>query len=336
LVTEGEIEIYLNSSVNEIGNCILNVKNSLNSFNEYYSDINETDDSGENGEPVKPKIVKDKENLDTEKAELLNKNQKFSLLKISQYSIFGTNELYDYKTGLFFFSAECASNEATIYFLPKKFFYASFVREKPIYLSLAKMVEFRAKDMIGRLKNHIASFDKYIEKKYKNIFNKKSLIINNNSFIKSLKIIKRRNINETITTLTKRNEESPFPLLLKDKNISLIKEYSNINAPIRTICNTLRENIHKSLRDKVFNQYKKIKKPMSHQNPKKVNLYNKKIKLEGKRLNISVKNNNKINNFNVYLPSNFPFSVQNSYYNTTPRKRIQNYSFLNHIVLKCK
>ena len=190
--------------------------------------------------------------------------------------------------------------------------------------------------MIGRLKNHIASFDKYIEKKYKNIFNKKSLIINNNSFIKSLKIIKRRNINETITTLTKRNEESPFPLLLKDKNISLIKEYNNINAPIRTICNTLRENIHKSLRDKVFNQYKKIKNARSHQNPKLVNIYNKKIKMEGRRLNISVKNNNKINNFKVNLPSNFPFSVQNSYYNSTPRKRIQNYSLLNSIFLNCK
>ena len=336
LVTDGEIEIYLNSSVNEIGNCILNVKNSLNSFNEYYSDLNETDDSGENGEPVKPKIVKDKEKLDTEKAELLNKNQKFSLLKMSQYSIFGTNELYDYKTGIYFFSAECVSNEATIYFLPKKIFYASFVREKPIYLSLAKMVEFRAKDMIGRLKNHIAGFDKYIEKKYKNTFNKKSLIINNNSFIKSLKLIKRRNINETITTLTKRSEESPFPLLLKDKNISLIKEYSNRNAPIGTISNTLRESMHKSLRDKVFNQYKKIKNTKSHPNPKLVNLYNKKIKMEGRRLNISVKNNNKINNYKVNLPSNFPFSVQNSYYNSTPRKRIQNYSLLNHIILNCK
>jgi CRP-like cAMP-binding protein len=336
LITEGEVEIYLNSSVNEIGNSILNVKNTLNSFDEYYSDMNETDDSRENGEPVKPKIVKDKTNLDAEKAELLNKNQKFSLLKISKYSIFGTNELYDYKTGIFFFSAECVSKEAIIYFLPKKFFYASFVREKPIYLSLAKMVEFRVRDMIGRLKNHIVSFDKYIEKKYKNTFSKKTLINNQNSFMKSLKIIKKRNINETITKLTKRNEESPFPLLLKDKNISLVKEYNNRNAPIGTISNTFREKIHITLRDKVFNQYKKIKKPMSHQNPKIVNLYNRKIKLEGRGLNISVKNNNKINNFNAYLPSNFPFSVQNSYYNTTPRKRMQNYSFLNHIVLKCK
>ena len=260
LVTEGEIEIYLNSSVNEIGNCILNVKNSLNSLNEYYSDINETENSGENGEPVKPKIVNDKANLDTEKAELLNKIQKFHLLKISKYSIFGTNELYDYKTGIFFFSAECVSKEATIYFLPKKFFYATFVREKPIYLSLAKMVEFRVKDIIGRLKNHIVSFDKYMDKKFKNTFNKKILFNNNNSFMKSLKILRRRNINETITALTKRSEESPFPLLFKDKNFSLIKDYNNKNAPIATMSNTLRENIHKSLRDKVFNQYKKIRK----------------------------------------------------------------------------
>ena len=337
LITEGEIEIYLNSSVNEIGNCILNVKNSLNSFNEYYSDINETDDSGENGDLVKPKIVKDKTNLDAEKTELLNKNQKFSLLKISKYSIFGTNELYDYKTGIFFFSAECISKEATIYFLPKKIFYASFVREKPIYLSLAKMVEFRIKDMVGRLKNHIISFDKYIDKKYKNTINKKNLINNKNSFMKSLKIIRRRNANETLTTLTKRSEELPFPLLLKDKNISLIKEYNNRNAPIGTISNTLRENIHKTLRDKVFNQYKKIKKITSHPNPTKVvNLYNKKIKIDGRRLNISVKNNNKMNNFRVNLPSNFPFSVQNSYYNSTPKKKEQNYSLLSHILLKCK
>lgn len=337
LITEGEVEIYLDSSINEISNYILNVKNTLNSFNEYYSDIDEIDDSRENGESIKPKIVDDKSNLDAEKAELLNKTQKFSLLKVSKYSIFGTNELYDYKTGIFFFSAECVSKEATIYFLPKKFFYASFVREKPIYLSLAKMVEFRVKDVIGRLKNHIICFDKYMEKKYKNTSNKKSLVSNKNSFMKSLKIIRRRNVNETITSLTKRSEESPFPLILKDKNISIIKDYSNRNTPIpTTISNTLRENVHKSLRDKVFNQYKKIKKISSHPNAKLINLYNKKIKIEGRRLNISVKNNNKINNFKVNLPSNFPFSVQNSYYNETPRKKIHNYSLLNHIILKCK
>jgi len=337
LITEGEIEIYLDSSINEISNYILNVKNTLNSFNEYYSDIDETDDSRENGESIKPKIVDDKSNLDAEKAELLNKTQKFSLLKVSKYSIFGTNELYDYKTGIFFFSAECVSKEATIYFLPKKFFYASFVREKPIYLSLAKMVEFRVKDVIGRLKNHIICFDKYMEKKYKNTSNKKSLVSNKNSFMKSLKIIRRRNVNETITSLTKRSEESPFPLILKDKNISIIKDYNNRNTPIpTTISNTLRENVHKSLRDKVFNQYKKIKKISSHPNAKVINLYNKKIKIEGRRLNISVKNNNKINNFKVNLPSNFPFSVQNSYYKETPRKKIHNYSLLNHIILKCK
>ena len=337
LITEGEVEIYLDSSINEISNYILNVKNTLNSFNEYYSDIDEIDDSRENGESIKPKIVDDKSNLDAEKAELLNKTQKFSLLKVSKYSIFGTNELYDYKTGIFFFSAECVSKEATIYFLPKKFFYASFVREKPIYLSLAKMVEFRVKDVIGRLKNHIICFDKYMEKKYKNTSNKKSLVSNKNSFMKSLKIIRRRNVNETITSLTKRSEESPFPLILKDKNISIIKDYSNRNTPIpTTISNTLRENVHKSLRDKVFNQYKKIKKISSHPNAKLINLYNKKIKIEGRRLNISVKNNNKINNFKVNLPSNFPFSVQNSYYKETPRKKIHNYSLLNHIILKCK
>lgn len=344
LVTDGEVNVYLNSSINEIGKYILNITNSLIHFKEYVSNLNKMGYSKESNESVKPKIMKDKKNLDREKVDSLNKNKKFEVLNISKYSIFGTNELYDNNTGLYYFSAECSSKEAIIYFLPHKYFYSILVREKPIYLSLAEMIEFRAKDIIGRLKYHIKCFDnvmnkttkKFIETTNINNLNNKNLSYNN--YIASLKYLNVKKINKKIALKIRNEKTYEFPPLIKDKNNHSIKEYNNktsyiANETIASFSFKNKNNI--SLRDKVFNQYKKIKLMSINPNPNNTSLYNRKIKLNERRINLSERAN-KIKNFKIHLPNNFPFKIQNSFYDTNPIKIDKKFISKTPIALKYK
>ena len=300
--------------------------------------------SKESNESVKPKIMKDKKNLDREKVDSLNKNKKFEVLNISKYSIFGTNELYDNNTGLYYFSAECSSKEAIIYFLPHKYFYSILVREKPIYLSLAEMIEFRAKDIIGRLKYHIKCFDnvmnkttkKFIETTNINNLNNKNLSYNN--YIASLKYLNVKKINKKIALKIRNEKTYEFPPLIKDKNNHSIKEYNNktsyiANETIASFSFKNKNNI--SLRDKVFNQYKKIKLMSINPNPNNTSLYNRKIKLNERRINLSERAN-KIKNFKIHLPNNFPFKIQNSFYDTNPIKIDKKFISKTPIALKYK
>ena len=328
LVTDGEVNIYLNSSINEIGNFILNITNSLNHFKEYVSNLDKINYSKESNESVKPKIMKDRTNLDHEKLASLNKNKKFDVLNISQYSLFGTNELYDNKNGLYYFSAECVSKEAIIYFLPHKYFYSLLIREKPLYLSLAEMIEFRAKDIIGRLNNHINCFYNAMKKTTKrfietnNITNLNNKNLSYNNYITSLKYMNIKKINKKIALRMRNDNTYEFPPLIKDKNSHSIKEYNNkasyiANKTIGSFSFKRKNNL--SLRDKVFNQYNKIKLKSINQNPNNISLYNRKSKINDRRINLSEKVN-KIKNFKINLPNNFPFKIQNSFYDSNPIK----------------
>ena len=328
LVADGEVNIYLNSSINEIGNFILNITNSLNHFKEYVSNLDKINYSKESNESVKPKIMKDRTNLDHEKLASLNKNKKFDVLNISQYSLFGTNELYDNKNGLYYFSAECVSKEAIIYFLPHKYFYSLLIREKPLYLSLAEMIEFRAKDIIGRLNNHINCFYNAMKKTTKrfietnNITNLNNKNLSYNNYITSLKYMNIKKINKKIALRMRNDNTYEFPPLIKDKNSHSIKEYNNkasyiANKTIGSFSFKRKNNL--SLRDKVFNQYNKIKLKSINQNPNNISLYNRKSKINDRRINLSEKVN-KIKNFKINLPNNFPFKIQNSFYDSNPIK----------------
>ena len=141
LIKKGEVNIYLNSAINEIGNYI---KYSLCGFKEYISILNFQKDNNIDEEIiVKPKIINDY--LSKNHHEILNEIKKYDITTIPEYSIFGTNELYDYKTQLYYFTAECISKEAIIYFLPKQYFYFLLTKEKPILLSLMQTVESKVK-----------------------------------------------------------------------------------------------------------------------------------------------------------------------------------------------
>ena len=326
LIRKGEVNIYLNSAVNDIGNYISNIKYSLCGFKEYISIFNIKKEI-----LVRPKIINDKMmHLTKNNCDILNEINKYDILTIPEYSIFGTNELYDYKTGLYYFSAECVSKEAIIYFLPKQYFYSLLTKEKPILLSLIETVESKVKYIIGKLKYHIKCFESIMNKKYKkfennkiNALNLNDLTYSNNKIISSINILKRNNltINDNMV-INKNNEQSfEFPVLIKNSNKKLIKEKhkKNKNMFEKTLYSfSFKDKYHKSIREKaIYNNYKKINlRIFNYTTP--FNLYKKGKSYDGKFIlnegQIKNKNPNKIK---IKLPNNFPFNVQNSYYNCT-------------------
>ena len=324
LIKEGKVNIYLNSSINDIGNYISNIKNSLNGFREYISILNINQDSNFNEEElIKPKIINDKTNLTKESNDILNEINKYDVLAVHEYSIFGTNELFDYKTGLYYFSAECISKEAIIYFLPKKYFYSLLIKEKPIYISLAETVESKVKFIIGKLKNHIKLFEQVMNKKYKKFENNKLNTLNlndmsynnNNNNYMSIKAFRRSNltINDNVIVSQKAEQSFEFPPLFRENN--------NKKKFVQTMGDFhFREKYHKSIKEKeICNKYKKINLRIVHHQPRLINLHIKNGKSHDGKFLLSQKNLN--------LPNNFPFNVQNSCFHSTfiPKKKYNSF-----------
>ena len=366
LLQHGQINIYLTSSVNKIGNYILNVKNTLKGFKNYILENKKNNKTKEDEEPITPKIMNDTINLSLEKSAALNEVKKFDILTIPQYSIFGTNELYDYKTELYFFSAECQSKEAIIYFLPKNILNSLLAKEKPIYIALADIVQFKVNDIIGKLKYHIKFFESVMNKKSKsrqkvkennNTLNNTLNNFLNNSLANSLtnsidkkdikfnvlmntfNIIRRNKINETIASNKRIGNSCDFPNIYdeksktikknKERKYYLTEKYIN-SFPLK---NDQYNKPIKSFNDKViFNKLKKVKLF-----PTPINLYNnKKGQSLGTLFLSSGKKNNYIqrNNINLNLPKSFPFSVPNSYFNSTSLSKEKESDFKNSIVIK--
>ena len=321
LIEKGEVNIYLNSSVNDIGNYISKIKYSLCGFKEYISILNMKKKNPNDEILVKPKIIDEKTSLTKEKRDILNEINKYDIITIPEYSIFGTNELYDYKTGLYYFSAECISKETIVYFLPKKYFYSLLIKEKPILLSLMGVVESKAKYIIGKLKYHIKCFESVINKKNKkfqsNKFNTLNLNEINCNVIKSIKDLRKNNLAITENIINNKKCENSFELpVVKDSKFTLNKESNIFGQTISSF--QLKNKYHKSIREKdVFSNYKKINLNMIHRPSPVLAIYNKKGKsFDGKYIIKEEKNKIK-KKFKISLPNNFPFNVQNSFYNLT-------------------
>ena len=329
LIKSGKVGLHFESPVMEISSLISDVKNSLRDFKKFISDLK----------------VFNKQNLDD--SELLKANvdqntisetnhlylsKRYDILTIDEFSIFGTNELYNYKTGLYYFTAECITKEALIYFLPKKYFHDLLRKENPVDLAVAKTVESKAELIIEKLKliiryyeknrNHLKNNEDNIEEKE----NKMKTFTIFNSYSNYVKTLRRNNNNINYPDLklyTKMDEKTyEFPVLLKDKylaNKHFLTETLNENDY------NINEN-YKTIREKLINK-KKIEKNINKNNIDITgNIFNtirRRNKTYEQRINktrYKFKKDSKLK-----LPFNFPFNVQNAF-PTLVKNRMKNYN----------
>jgi len=322
LMKSGKVNLYINSSIMELSIFISKIKNSLKGFKEFISSIKLfKEQHPSESELLKSNII---QNIVPSEKKHLYIQKKYDILTINDFSIFGTNELYNYQTGLYYFTAECATKEAIIYFLPKKYFYDILQREKAVYLAVAETVETKAKFIIEKMKfilkwyeiNKTINKDNKDNKERNNSENKEDINMKSftvfNNYKNSIKYLRRNNnINYPgLKLYTKTDDKThEFPILLKD---NFFKDKIKFTE---TIYNIKKES-HKTLIDKLIN-----------------NSYNKKnaaktINIINGHLNRNINKRNKTfedklflnktktifkNDIKLKLPSNFPFNVQNEF-----------------------
>ena len=328
LLKSGKVELYFNSSLMEISTYISNIKNSLKDFKLFSSNLKMFKDQNlEETESLKSTI--DKKSIQ-EKSHLYSSNR-YDISTIEESSIFGTNELYNYKTDLYYFTAECVSNEAIIYFLPKKYLYVLLLKENPVYLAMAEMVESRAKLLVEKMKLILKQYE--IKRfKIKNINeikedNKMKTFTIFNNYRNSVKNLRRNNNNPGLKLYSKMDEKTyEFPIILKNKYFP--KKYI-LTEPIKL---NDEDNNNHTLRQKIMiNKYKNnVIKTFDNINDNSNSgyLYNNKKKRNKTFKEKLFMNNTKIkcnHDIKLKLPSNFPFNIK-SEFPTIVKSKIKSYN----------
>ena len=326
LIKSGKVGLHFESPVIEISTLISNIKNSLRNFKKFISGLKVFNKQDlEDSEFLKANV---NQNTINEKNHLYI-SKRYDILTIDEFSIFGTNELYNYKTGLYYFTAECVTKEALIYFLPKRYFHDILRKEHPLDLAVAKTVESKAELIIEKLKLIIRYYEKnrnHFKNDADNIEEDKMKTFTIfNSYRNSIKTLRRNNNNINFPDLklyTKMDEKTyEFPILLKDKyflNKNVLTETLNEND------NNINENI-KTLKERVITN-----KTLDKNSIKNINITGSLLNTIKRRNKTYEEKINKTRykfrkDLKLNLPYNFPFNVQNAF-PTLVKNRTKNYN----------
>ena len=213
---DGEITVYTERRMNEIGGISIALQYSLENFREQISTLSheEMGSSNEASKLIKNPIYRSKEYID------YSQGKKTIILNtIKNREAIGLNEFYDQKTKLLFFTAEVKSKQATLFYIPNKAFLKILTREKSVETAVVQMVELKAKYYIGTLNNFKISILKEVgykiglsQKQIQNIENltDENLIENNNK--KDFDMNKSNSFFNKKYNLMKKNKENKFNL----------------------------------------------------------------------------------------------------------------------------
>ena len=211
---DGEITVYTERKMNEIGGISIALQYSLENFREQISTLSheEMGSSNEASKLIKNPIYRSKEYID------YSQGKKTIILNtIKNREAIGLNEFYDQKTKLLFFTAEVKSKQATLFYIPNKAFLKILTREKSVETAVVQMVELKAKYYIGTLNNFKISILKEVgykiglsQKQIQNIENltDENLIENNNK--KDFDMNKSNSFFNKKYNLMKKNKENKF------------------------------------------------------------------------------------------------------------------------------
>jgi len=293
LLIKGSIKISLNTSIDEMHNSMTYLTFSLNNFNDYISGF-KTD------ELAQLNLNNCLLNQNKEMKYLYSKKDDYDLMTIKEYNIIGTNETYEHQTELYNFTAECISDSAVLYFFPKKYLNILLSKEKNVYNSYIHLVEFRIKDIIWKMKRHIAEFERKIKRQ------------KNNHSVKTLSnYIKKETIKNKIIHRNPQNE-------LNNNNLFLTKNDSNINNNLMTLKNFFynsKTNLNGGIK------IKNIKKLLNE------NEKNKEGFLTSRNTNTQLRDNN-----NLFIPTIYSVSrnrKKDPYFSHSQTKNVKNNNKIN-------
>ena len=266
-IIDGEVKISISQTFNELSNTLISLQYSIFNFKDYVSKIIKTIDIIKEFNLIYMIKSQNKNMIDMEDTKINNdifssneylsyfndiKNIEFYTLK--EGDIVGLNELFDYKSELYNFTAECVSEEVNLFFLSKRNLNNIMEKESNIMNNIIQLIDLKAKSLIGKINNYRYEYRNVVinnlnhkinktisYKKKKEEINKD--IINNNNLLQNKLILlfnkKNKNKEKLINNikLFKNNELLNYlknTKLVRSNSISDTLTINNINKKLIT------------------------------------------------------------------------------------------------------
>ena len=219
-IIDGDVKISVSQTFNELSNTLISLQYSIFNFKDYVSKIIKTIDIIKefNVKYMLKNHDKNMINIKDSKAnsDILSSNEYLSYFNgiktidfynLSEGDIVGLNELFDYKTELYNFNAECVSDEVNVFFLSKNNFSNIMEKENNIMNNVIQLIDLKAKSLIGKINNFRYDYRNVVintlnNKKSKNRFLKDNIFTIFNEIKNDKKEISKESNNKT----TKQNE----------------------------------------------------------------------------------------------------------------------------------
>ena len=192
-IIDGDVKISISQTFNELSNTLISLQYSIFNFKDYVSKIIKTIDIIKEFNLKYMLKNKDKNMINIKDSkinnDILSSNEYLSYFNgiksidfynLSEGDIVGLNELFDYKTELYNFNAECVSDEVNVFFLSKKNFSNIMEKENNIMNNVIQLIDLKAKSLIGKINNFRYDYRNVVintlsNKKSKNRFLKDSI-----------------------------------------------------------------------------------------------------------------------------------------------------------------
>ena len=164
LIYDGEISLTTKTNLDKISHLVINIVYSIKNFIEHIPSFNSRLLIEEFNDIHQLLYKKG----DVPFLEFLN-TRIIDISKVKKNDILGLNELYDYKTELFNFTAECISDEATLFFITKNDFNLMLGKETNLRKNILSMVEYKIQSLVGILRSYSEQTLKIFERQNKPI-----------------------------------------------------------------------------------------------------------------------------------------------------------------------
>ena len=164
LVYDGEISLSSKTNIDKLSHLVINIVYSIKKFTEHIPAFDSK------------LLIEEFNNIhqllykkgDVPFIEFL-KLRNIAISKVKKNDILGLNELYDYKTELFNFTAECISDEATLFFITKNDFSLMLCKETHLRKNILSIIEYKIQSIVGILRSYSEQTLKLFERQNKQI-----------------------------------------------------------------------------------------------------------------------------------------------------------------------
>ena len=255
-IIDGKVKISISQTFHELSNTLLSLQYSIFNFKDYVSKIIKTIDII-NEFNLKYMLQAQKRNMidmgnNKIDGEILSSNEYLSyfngiktidLYTLSEGDMLGLNELFDYKTELYNFSAECASYEVNVFYISKANFNNIMEKENDIMNNVIQLIDLKAKTLIGKINSFREVYRNAVintlkRKKTKNHFHRICTDRNSDTTIVKEEISKNNNnsnLNDNIKVIHNNKKKEFLKChILKEKcnplnNVKLFKNNDLLN-----------------------------------------------------------------------------------------------------------